>query len=111
MNIETMIKSSTWWQLARQMPDRHHDPSSGISIADHLQATHNNLRALLRPNPSHPFLVALHRALVGAGLELEGLGEMLTPVTLLHDIGKVREEDPRGRAHPPTRPPKYDTQP
>ena len=92
MDLETAIKESEWWYQAEQMPDRHFDPCAGVSLADHLQAVHDNLRFLRPFKGEREYFSQLRLALVRAGLDLSETADVLATVALLHDIGKTRED-------------------
>lgn len=102
MNIETLIKSSAWWQAAVEMPDRHYDPSAGISLADHLNAVEGYLRFLQPFDGEHAYFAQLREALTIAGFDLLELRSLLSPVAWLHDIGKSREDKSAEGVHPVT---------
>jgi len=97
MNVEKLIMETELWQAAIKMPDRHYDKSEGISLADHLMATAKNLRFILKTQRSlycqslQNFLRIIH---------LTEVEEILIPVSLLHDIGKVEEDKTKKIAHP-----------
>ena len=67
MNIETEIWNSEWWRMAREMPDRHYDPSAKIYLADHLEAVARNLRFLQPSARLHEYFLQLRETLVYAG--------------------------------------------
>lgn len=102
MDLQIAIRDSEWWRQAKAMPDRHYDESAGISLADHLEAVLRNLR-LLRPfGGRHEYFAQLQVTLEMAGLDPESLYSLLTPVALLHDIGKTREVIGEEGEHPLT---------
>lgn len=102
MNVEKAIRSSEWWRQAQIMPDRHYDPSAGISLADHLEAVLRNLRFLLRSEGTHEYFSSLHQSFAGADLGLLDAVNFLVPVALLHDIGKTKEDKSAEGEHPLT---------
>lgn len=102
MDIETAIKDSEWWQRAKQMPDRHYDPDAGVSLADHLEAVFRNVRHLCSPEPAHDYFAQLRATVESTGLTYMVVSDVLTPVALLHDIGKTREDKEAEIEHPIT---------
>jgi hypothetical protein len=102
MNIETAIKSSGWWRQAVAMPDRHYNASAGISLADHLEAVHQNLRLLQPFEGRHEYFIQLQVAMESAVVDPAGAFALLTPVALLHDIGKAKEDKSIEGKHPLT---------
>ena len=103
MEIEVAIKESEWWQRATAMPDRHFDPDAGISLADHLEAVRRNLaRLLLDEPPTEDYVTQLRQRLASLRLSPAGLHGVLTPVALLHDIGKTIEDREQEIEHPLT---------
>lgn len=102
MNLETKITNSEWWRQAQKMPDRHFDPAAGVSLADHLVAVHRNLRFLCSSEPMHDYFPRLRGAIVNAGLDLAEIEEILSPVALLHDIGKTQDDKDVKIRHPLT---------
>lgn len=102
MDLESKIKSSEWWRLARETPDRHYDPTEGVMLADHLLAVLGNLRAMLADAPKHDYFLHLQQVAQDAGLGRADITEVLEPVALLHDIGKTREDKQMEIEHPLT---------
>jgi hypothetical protein len=102
MNVESAIRSSEWWRQAVEMPDRHYDLSAGVSLADHLEAVLRNLQSLHQAGERHEYFSQLNQALAGAGLVLLDAVNLLTPVALLHDIGKTKEDKSDEGEHPIT---------
>ena len=103
MNVEAVIKNSKWWREAQEMPDRHYDPSAGIYLADHLEAVLRNLRFLHPSEGAHEYFSQLREALVNADLNPSAVADLLVPVALLHDLGKIREDKGAEGKHPLTR--------
>ncbi len=102
MSIETEIKNSDWWRMAREMPDRHYDPSENIYLADHLEAVARNLRFLQPSARLHEYFAMLRETLAYAGFDLSVIANILTPAALLHDIGKTGEDKAAQGEHPLT---------
>ena len=84
------------------MLDRHHDPSEDIYLTDHLEAVRRNLHFLQPSEETHEYFLQLEEALVSAGLDPVEIAALLTPVALLHDIGKTREDKRAEGEHPLT---------
>jgi hypothetical protein len=102
MNAEAAILSSRWWQAAAAMPDRHRPGDTRFSVADHLEAVRANLARLLAPGPAEGFRRDLAASLAALGLPPAEVLAVLTPVALLHDIGKPAEEKEAEMSHPLT---------
>jgi hypothetical protein len=102
MSLEQSIRESDWWRAAQDMPDRHYDPSEGVSLADHLEAVHRNLGFLTQPGNYHEYFGQLVSALGALGQDPVTYSRLLRPVALLHDIGKVREDKKADGEHPLT---------
>jgi hypothetical protein len=102
MSFDQIIRGSDWWRAAQGMADRHYDPSEGISLADHLDAVHRNLGFLTEPTRYHEYFGQLVSALAAARQDPVLYSEILSPVALLHDIGKVREDKKTEGEHPLT---------
>ena len=102
MSVEQTIRNSDWWRATQDMADRHYDPSEGISLADHLDAVHRNLGFLTEPDSCHEYFGQLVLALVAVGQDPASCSQILSPVALLHDIGKVREDKKAEGEHPLT---------
>jgi len=102
MDAEELIKQSQWWREAQEMPDRHYEESAGVSLADHLESVHTNLRLLLSPDGLDGYFVELRQALASAGLHLRETEKLLGLVALLHDIGKTRDDKGAEGEHPIT---------
>lgn len=102
MGIETQIKKSEWWRLAGEMPDRHYDPSAGVYLTEHLEATVLNLRFLSSKTSGSDYFSQLREALVHAGIDPTYILETIKPAALLHDIGKTREDKTAEVTHPIT---------
>jgi hypothetical protein len=102
MNAEAAIRSSRWWQAAQAMHDRHRPDDTRFSVADHLEAVLANLRRLLAPDPPPGFRRDLAVALTAIGLAPAGVLAVLTPVALLHDVGKPAEDREAQTSHPLT---------
>jgi hypothetical protein len=102
MNVEAAIRSSQWWQAAAAMHDRHRPPDTGFSVADHLEAVLANLRQLLAAAPPEGFRRDLAVALAAMGLVPAEVLDVLTPVALLHDIGKPADDKRALMDHPLT---------
>jgi len=84
------------------MPDRHYEESAGVSLADHLEAVHANLRRLLSPDGLDAYFDELRQALLFGGFDLPTTTELLGLVALLHDLGKVRDDKDKEGEHPLT---------
>jgi len=84
------------------MPDRHYDVSENVSLADHLDAVHGNLGFLKGLSGYHSYYGDLVGAIRALGQTAEQLLELLGPVALLHDIGKVSEDKEAKGDHPIT---------
>ncbi len=67
MGAVELIKQSQWWREAQEMPDRHYEESAGVSLADHLESVHANLRLLLSPDGLDGYFVQVRQALPNAG--------------------------------------------
>jgi hypothetical protein len=102
MEIKDIIRHSEWWRRAQQTPDRHYEPTSGVSLAGHLEAVLRNLRSLLFPAAEQDYASALSQVLIGYGFDLTEVWEVLAPVALLHDIGKLDEDKELDIRHPLT---------
>jgi hypothetical protein len=102
MSLELLIRSSTWWQRAQETPDRHYDPLAGVTLAQHLEAVRRNLHMLQLAEDQPEYVGRLQAALVRAGFSLPHLQDLLEPVALLHDIGKLIEEKGAEGPHPIT---------
>jgi hypothetical protein len=102
MNVEKLIKQSTWWREAERTPDRHYDASSGVTLADHLLRVRGNVHLLLSPEGLDGYFAELREALAAAGCDLEATLEILSTVALLHDIGKTSEHRDAECEHPLT---------
>ena len=100
MSAPEKIRQSEWWTEAQEMPDRHYDPSEGVSLADHLEAVSENLGFLVQPGEFDPFFAQLIGAMQAAGQDPALAAQILEPVALLHDIGKVREDKKATGDHP-----------
>ncbi len=103
MDIESVIKTSRWWRDAEEMPDRHYDQASGISLADHLEAVRRNLRVLGPYEGRHIYFERLQESLETNGVDLAWAHALLVPVALLHDIGKTKEDRKAEGLHPLTK--------
>ena len=103
MNVEEQIKQSDWWRDAEKTPDRHYEESEGVMLADHLVSVQGNLHQLLNPDGIDGYFDELRQALTGMGLDLAVVEKLLSPVALLHDIGKPREDKGAKIEHPLTR--------
>lgn len=101
-SLLTTIKSSTWWREAEVMPDRHSDPSEGVTLADHLEAVERNLSFLDSSQIRSADFPTLRRALDAFEFDVAAALEILRPVALLHDIGKVKEDKSSTGEHPLT---------
>jgi len=102
MGAEETIKQSYWWREAQEMPDRHFDPSEGVSLSDHLEAVYRNLGLLSPGADHHDYFHQLNQALMNAALDPDEIKAILEPVALLHDIGKTREDKSAEGLHPTT---------
>jgi hypothetical protein len=102
MSIETIIRSSRWWQAAAAMPDRHYAEDRHVSVADHLEAVLAHLARLLAPDPPPGFRRNLAAGLTRMSLDPKVVLSVLTPVALLHDIGKPAEDKEALMNHPQT---------
>lgn len=100
VRVVELIRQSEWWLLAQKMPDRHYDPGDNVSLADHLESVLRNLKFLSEPSNCDPYFAELTRALLAVGQDPATLSELLAPVALLHDIGKVREDKRATGVHP-----------
>lgn len=105
MNTESLsakIKFSTWWREAEAMPDRHYDPSEGVTLADHLEAVERNLSFLDSSQTTSADFPSLRKALDAIEFDVSAALRILRPVALLHDIGKVKEDKSATAEHPLT---------
>jgi len=102
MDLHDLITASSWWQRAERMPDRHHPADASITLADHLAAVHDTLEFLTDPAAHHPYFADLAAALQAMALDPAWLHGLLAPVALLHDIGKVSEDENELGPHPLT---------
>ena len=102
MNVEEIIKQSRWWGLARDMPDRHYPPDAGVSLADHLERVLENLCFLDGTGHDDGYFGQFVQTLPAMGLDPGVIAETLTPVALLHDIGKTQDDKSAEIAHPIT---------
>jgi hypothetical protein len=102
MNAEAAIRSSPWWQAAAATADRHRRDDTDFSMADHLEAVLANLRRLLAPDPAPGFCRDLAATLAAMGMSPAEVLAVLTPVALLHDIGKPAEDKKAEMSHPLT---------
>jgi hypothetical protein len=84
------------------MPDRHYAEDRHVSVADHLEAVLAHLARLLAPDPPPGFRRDLAGALTTIGLDPKVVLSVLTPVALLHDIGKPAEDKEALTNHPQT---------
>jgi hypothetical protein len=102
MQAEELIRKSQWWLEAQRTPDRHYAESEGVTLADHLPRVHRNLLLMLSPEVSGGYFAELRQALANDGFDLGSLLAILEPVTLLHDIGKLKEDKIAEGEHPLT---------
>jgi hypothetical protein len=102
MTVAAAIRSSRWWQAAAAMHDRHHPEERPVSVADHLEAVLAHLVRLLAPDPAPGLRRDLAAALTTMGLDTKDVLSVLTPVALLHDIGKPAEDKEPSMDHPVT---------
>ena len=102
MDVEKAIRDSDWWRRASEMADRHCPPETDMTLADHLTAVHDNLRWLAVPTEGEQYRSRLLQSLRGEGFDPADLLDMLTPVALLHDIGKCDEDKEQEVKHPLT---------
>ena len=77
-------------------------PSEAVSLADHLSAVHRNVEAILRVPPQEEYVEVLHAALAAFDLDIGLLRNILSPVALLHHIGKPLEDKTAEIPHPLT---------
>lgn len=99
MTLLETIRQSTWWKKAEIYNDRHHDPSTGIMLSDHLNAVAAAIDSIF-DDPNDPFLSALFSIFDQLGLDKEKTRYELQVVSLLHDIGKPEEEKAAMMEHP-----------
>ena len=100
MDIEFTIRNSSWWRDAEQAADLHYDESSGITLEHHLEAVYQNLRFLQPFAGRHAYFAQLVPALENIGIDPAYALRLLTPVALLHDIGKTKEDKNLVGPHP-----------
>lgn len=96
------IRTSDWWRLAQQVPDRHYDISKKVFLADHLERVRANLCFLDPAADGGSYPAQFRAAMVSAGMDPADARRLLEPVALLHDLGKVREDKEAEGAHPLT---------
>lgn len=100
LNFEAVVRQSKWWRLAAATPDRHGDASSGVSLADHLDAVLENLRRLLISELAGDFVLQVQQRLDAIGIDRQRAFQTLMPVALLHDLGKLTEDKLTTIPHP-----------
>jgi hypothetical protein len=99
--LEDKIKKSAWWKTATHTPDSHYSNTSGIMLAHHLTAVHENVEDIFQ-RPCTGFYGKMFDLLPKLQLHKEEVRQELRIAALLHDIGKPREDKTLVIPHPLT---------
>ncbi len=99
--LEEKIKLSNWWSMARSMPDSHYHKNSGIMLTDHLEAVYDNVEDIFS-RPEAGFYGRLFDLLRNMKMNKARVKDELKIVSLLHDIGKTKEDKTQVIPHPLT---------
>ncbi|MBP9098566.1 MAG: hypothetical protein KBF74_07095 [Ferruginibacter sp.] len=99
--LENKIRDSNWWSLASAMPDSHYNETSGIMLTHHLEAVYNNIEDIFS-RPETGFYKDLFTLLKKVRMNKEQVKNELKIVSLLHDIGKTKEDKQQVIPHPLT---------
>ena len=100
MNNIEKIYTSTWWENAKQYPDRHYDKDSWIMLSDHLQKVAENLSICFDEKPYNDFYSNLYIFLEWYNINTDEIKEVLLIVALLHDIWKTVDDKTIEVEHP-----------
>lgn len=99
--LEEKIRLSNWWSMARSMPDSHYHKNSGIMLTDHLEAVYDNVEDIFS-RPETGFYGRLFDLLRNMKMNKARVKDELKIVSLLHDIGKTKEDKTQVIPHPLT---------
>ena len=99
--LEEKIRLSNWWSMARSMPDSHYHKNSGIMLTDHLEAVYDNVEDIFS-RPETGFYGRLFDLLRNMKMIKARVKDELKIVSLLHDIGKTKEDKTQVIPHPLT---------
>lgn len=99
--LESKIRQSEWWARAAMTVDSHYHNNSGVMLTDHLEAVRQNVETIFSI-PEVGFYAKLFAILRKLKLSKAQLREELKIVSLLHDIGKTREDKSEIIPHPLT---------
>ena len=100
--LEKRIRESSWWRKGENQLDPHHSPEAGVTLTDHLERVRRNLDLLRPGQPFHSYFDKLQDALAAMGLPPLWVYDVLAPVALLHDLGKLEEAKEEDTEHPLT---------
>lgn len=99
--LEEKIRQSNWWSMASAMPDSHYSKTSGIMLTHHLQAVYENVEDIFS-RPETGFYGRLFALLKNMRMHKATVKDELKIVSLLHDIGKTKEDKSQVIPHPLT---------
>lgn len=99
--LEEKIRQSNWWSMAGLMPDSHYDKNIGIMLTDHLEAVYDNIEDIFS-RPETGFYRRLFDLLRNMKMNKARVKDELKIVSLLHDIGKTKEDKTQVIPHPIT---------
>ncbi len=99
--LEEKIRLSNWWSMAGSMPDSHYHKNSGIMLTDHLEAVYDNVEDIFS-RPETGFYGRLFDLLRNMKMNKARVKDELKIVSLLHDIGKTKEDKTQVIPHPLT---------